>query len=123
MSRYSNIAIKSVDDLKKDQSLTPMQAWANNAKYYYPEKISSQKKGCPKSTFLGLCEAGEIIGVRGGSYTRSKLNKQSGLKALALLRSQPKLSESELWSLISNKTHNQQMKVVKALFDHGYIQP
>lgn len=122
MSQYPNIAIKSVRDLRENSMLSPRDAWESNAKRFYPHQLSSQKKGCPKSTFLGLCEQGKIKGVKSGSYTRSKLNKQYGLKAVEYLITQPNLNETELWSLISEKTPNEQMSVVIALFKNGDIQ-
>jgi hypothetical protein len=122
MSQYPNIAIKSVTDLRENSILSPRDAWENNAKHFYPHQLSSQKKGCPKSTFLGLCEQGKVKGVKPRTYTKSKLNKQYGLAAIELLRTQPNLNKSELWSLISKKTPNEQMSVVIALFKNDDIQ-
>jgi len=122
MSLYPEIALKSVNDVIKNPDLSPREAWNNNAIFFYPDKVSSQQKGCPKSTFLGLCEEGLVKGIKSGSYTKSKLNKRYGIEAVGYLRSQPNLSESELWLLISHKSHNEQMNVVKVLFNNGYIQ-
>jgi hypothetical protein len=121
MSKYSQIALDSVVDLNKNQSLNPVDAWNNNAKVMYPDSLDAQTKSCPKSAFLGLCEDGLVSGVKPGSYTASKLNKGYALAALSHLKSNPQLNEKELWSLVSEKKPNNQMAVVKALYSKGYI--
>jgi len=121
MSKYAQIALDSIVDLKDNQSLNPVDAWNNNAKDMFPDKPDSQTKSCPKSAFLGLCEDGLVSGVKSGSYTTSKLNKGYALAALSHLKFNPNLSEKELWSLVSDKQPNNQMAVVKALYSQGYI--
>ena len=121
MSKYAQIALDSVVDLKNNVNLSPVDAWSNNAKDKYPDKPSAQTKSCPKSAFLGLCEDGLISGVKVGSYTSSKRNKSYALAALSHLKANPNLNEKELWSLVSDKRPNEQMAVVKALYSKGYI--
>jgi hypothetical protein len=121
MSKYSQIALNSVADLNKNQSLNPVDAWNNNAKVMYPDSLDAQTKSCPKSVFLGLCEDGLVYGVKPRLYTTSKLNKGYALAALSHLKSNPQLNEKELWSLVSVKQPNNQMAVVKALYSKGYI--
>ena len=121
MSLYSQIAIDSVMDLKRDIDLNPADVWDKNARALYPNKLSAQNKSCPKSAFFGLCEEGLVSGVKPGSYTKSKLNKEYALKAVSHLRNDPSLNEEQLWELISGKQPNEQMAVVKALYTLGFI--
>jgi len=121
MNKYARIALNAVIDLNNNPSLNPIDAWKNNAEKIYPNKPSAKTKSCPKSAFLGLCEEGLVLGVKAGSYTTSLRNKDYAIKALSHLKSNPNLSEKELWSLISNIQPNNQMTVVKALYSNGYI--
>lgn len=121
MSKYSEIALNAAIDLNRDCQLTPQVAWKINAEKVFPNEISAQKKSCPKSAFLGLCEQGYVKGVKPGSYTRSKINKAYAIEGLNYLKADPALSENELWHLVSPKTSNEQMTVVKTLYVNGYI--
>ena len=97
----------------------------------FPNQSASRDKSCPRNAFLGLAEDGLIVGVPSGQYTRSKLNKRYATRAVCLLRQKPYLANtsSELWRLVMsaehdrNKTHNNQMDVVTALWAAGDIQP
>ena len=59
-----------------------------------------------------------------GNYTRSEKNKDYAIKAISLLRDNPRLTETELWKLVidePDKKHNYQMDVIKTLWDNKYI--
>ena len=93
---------------------------------FFPHSKESQKKGCPKSTFLGICGSGLIDGIPIGSYTKSIDNKKYGLDAIAALRLNPALAEDKkaLWTIIMNgvtKKENSQMDVVIALWNEGLV--
>jgi hypothetical protein len=45
-----------------------------------------KKKGCPKGTFLGLCEEGLVKGIPKGNYTKSVKNKKYAIKAVTVLK-------------------------------------
>jgi hypothetical protein len=121
MSKYSEIVLHAVDLVHQKQVNNPVDAWSEAAMLFYPNKESSREKGCPKSSFLGLCEEGRIKNVKAGSYSKSKLNKSYALEAVSMLEINPNLSEKELWDKISTKQYNQQMHVVLALFKAGLI--
>ena len=92
----------------------------------FPDSEASQKKGCPKDAFLGLCEAEIISGIAGESYTRSVLNKGYALTAVELLKKYPTLSDNEdaLWQAVqgaNSKAHNSQMDVVTTLWRLGLL--
>lgn len=103
----------------------PAGNWKLEAKKAFPDSISSQKKSCPKSAFLGLCENGLIKGIPEGEYTRSIDNKAYAIKAIKILKqtSQTLFSPKELWEQLElgNKSHNSQMDVVLALWNEGLI--
>ena len=107
----------------------PEDNWKDEVKNAFPNSESSQKKSCPKSAFLGLCEAGFVKGVSKGKYTRSIDNKAYAVKAIDILRSNTKINYTpkELWTkvkeelFIEKKAHNSQMDVVLALWNAGLI--
>lgn len=87
---------------------------------------STQKKSCPRTTFLGVCESGIVVGVPAGEYnTKLTKNKQYGLKAIALLRHNPQLANDQtlLWEKIGNAAikPNSQMDVITALWANRLI--
>lgn len=73
------------------------------------------------STFLGFCEEGLVPGAPPGSYTRSLLNKEYGLRALKALRSDPDLvdDDARLWAIACDGKRiqpNHQLDVLRALW-------
>jgi len=123
--KYGLVALNAANKLNNLQDIEPGNAWDEAASFVFPTQLSSRKKGCPRSTFLGLCEEGKIKGIKPGNYTRSKANKSYAIDAVDLLQSSPMLTAKELWTnLIANKepkVHNSQMNVVIALFHEGYL--
>jgi hypothetical protein len=103
----------------------PAERWRFAVEMIFPGKIASQKKGCPKGAFLGLCEEGLVKGIANGKYTTSIDNKHYALRAVELLRAgDSRIKPIELWSLVMNgvkKSHNGQMDVVLALWSNGNI--
>lgn len=60
INKYGKIAIESVQSYKDFYSI--VEIWVRYAKDIFKTK-SAQEKGCPKNTFLGLCEEGLIKGI------------------------------------------------------------
>lgn len=125
MNKYGLAALKAVNyyKIKKD----PIEAWEAAVKDIFETK-SSREKGCPKSTFLSICEIGVVKNIPKGNYAPTvKENKIYALKAIEILeknKKQPSLfSEKELWSKVQdiNKSYNSQMDVVLALWNNGLI--
>jgi len=94
----------------------------------------SKAEDCPKSTFLGLCSSGCVVGIPALAYTRSVDNRRYGETAVTLLKAFPPLgkkSEDELWGLVATvlkacaipiaNNHNYQMQVVLGLWKAGLI--
>ncbi len=124
MGKYGKSAEIATDLLISNKVNNPVKAWEFAVSKVFPHSESSRNKGCPKSTFLGLCEDGYIMGVEQGNYTRSKKNKDYAIKAVKLLNSNPELKEKELWRLVingTNKQQNSQMDIVITLWNNNRI--
>jgi hypothetical protein len=107
----------------------PFESW-NVAVNDIFDSESSINKGCPKNTFLGLCEDGLVKGIKPGSYFKRKkpnINKQYAITAVGLLSSDSNLPKNELWYKVKSKLnlgekrHNSQMDAVFALWSEGLI--
>jgi hypothetical protein len=126
MANYGDAAVRAAR-LAQDQHLGPEDAWRRAAAVTFPNSVASQVKGCPKGAFLGLCEAGLVKGIPRGDYTRSQMNKQYAVNAVAALRRSPSLAQDRtaLWKSAlgsaAEKNHNGQMDVVVALWTSGLI--
>ncbi len=124
MGKYGKSAEIATNLLISKKVNDPAEAWELAVAKVFPDSKSSREKGCPRSTFLGLCEDGYIIGTEEGNYTRSKKNKDYALKAVSLLGINPELDAKALWKLVidgANKQHNSQMDVVITLWNNKLI--
>lgn len=125
MGQYGETAVRAVRLYAGGKASSIVDAWKITGLVTLPTE-SLREKGCPRTTFLGLCESGIVAGVPAGLYnTRPSVNKQYGLEAVALLRRQPALANDTalLWEKIGNaaKQSNSQMDVVVALWTNGLI--
>lgn len=105
---------------------SPQGAWERATNNIFGEGTSSQRKGCPKDAFLGLCEEGLVKGIPRGKYTNSIKNKDYAVRAVAILKNNPSLASNTiaLWKCVLrgiDKQHNSQMDVVTALWNNGLI--
>jgi len=126
MGKYGMTAVKAANLLQQGRVDSPPEAWRSAAHTVFPDSMSSQQKGCPRDTFLGLCQEGLVRGIPRGKYTRSELNKEYGLTAIALLRHESALAKDarQLWRRVvgaGKKVHNQQMDVVISLWEDDLI--
>jgi hypothetical protein len=125
MSSYGKVAKRVVEDFKSGRATNPRESWESIAQVEFIGRKSAQKKSCPMSAFLGLCEEGLVKYVPKGAYTHSVENKRYAIQAVNLLKENSCLTESQLWTQIDkgdpNKAPNEQMSVVKALFNEGLI--
>lgn len=126
MSTQGQIAVKVVQLFRTNPTKDLNSLWMKVAATLTNSQ-SVIEKGCPRNAFLGLCEAGDILGIPPGRYaTRSRsLNKTYALDAVACLRksSTPLPRAMSLWQQVvgSGKKHNEQMNVVLALWEAGLI--
>lgn len=126
MNKYGQAAIDAVNLIKKSISINPAKAWEQSTSNIFGKGTSSQIKGCPKATFLGLCEEGLIRGIPPGKYTRSRKNKEYAVTAVKLIKRNPDytLNKRLLWYKITNdknKKYNEQMDVVIVLWEKELI--
>ena len=113
----------AAEDCRTNPGRSPRDAW-NAVAAAHIEKLAAKKKGCPRSAFLGLCEAGLLKGIPAGEYVGSKKNKQYAVDAVWLLREEATFADDipGLWRCLSLKQHNGQMDVVVALWNEGVIE-
>ena len=126
MNKYGQAAIKAVELIDSKHATNPGTAWDMATIEIFGAGTSGQSKGCPRSTFLALCETGKVKGIESGVYTSARQNKKYAIKALELLFDDPSLSNDPkiLWTRIQGKikkSHNSQMDVVLALWNKGFI--
>lgn len=114
-------------------SVPPAESWAEEARRAFPEKVPSQKKGCPRGAYLGICETGWLPGIPAGRYNRRPGNKNAryAVKAVELLAAHPEwgdITPAELWKRLRTTginmplRHNGQMDVALALWRHAIDQ-
>ncbi|MBK7210541.1 MAG: hypothetical protein IPH99_09335 [Xanthomonadales bacterium] len=123
MAKYNKIALDAVRHIKAGAD--PRSAWALSAADAYPDQSSAREKVCPRSTFLGLIDAGALVGIPAASELSKSINARYALEAIDALRSEPGLAErpSQLWERTSGapKQQNGQLEVVLALWNAGLI--
>lgn len=126
MKKYNKYGQTAIRTLEIHQTAKPLrESWFSAAAEFFDSE-SSQKKGCPRSTFLGLCEKGLIKGISKGEYgSNSTKNKTHAIEAVKYLKENQvaSISSKELWNNlnINGKSHNSQMDVVLALWHKGLI--
>jgi len=126
MGRYGKAAIEAVNLLSSRTISEPELAWDIATSKEFGKGTDSQKKGCPKGAFLGLCEFGMIKNIPIGSYTGSTENKLYAVRAVRALRKNPELTYNEelLWEQVSSGksiSHNEQLDVVLSLWNENLI--
>ena len=124
-NKYAKAAVNAVLHFQNN-SVNIVQSWQYAVREQFPNQIESQKKGCPKSAFLGLCEDGFVKGVPVGNYTRRTLNKSYAVKAVSILKANrnSSINSKQLWELVmdgESKTPNLQMDVVLALAESDLL--
>ena len=127
MPDYSDVAVLAVSKVYGASPISPRMAWANAAAEVFPNSVSMQVKGCPRTTFLTLCASGVVKGVPGGPAIRDSENARHAQDCLKLLAQHPSyvtMSPRKLWNVVthaSGKTYNQQMHVVLGLAQAGLL--
>ena len=126
-NKYGQAAIRAVERCRGPGArLTPPEAWESATTELFGAGTPAQRKGCPKGAFLGLCQAGYVVGVPSGDYCRSVKNRDYAVAAAELLAREPQLAEDcvRLWQRVLGgvtKQHNSQMHVVLALWRSGLL--
>jgi hypothetical protein len=109
------------------ERLPPRDAWDVAIKQL-SKSPSVQTKTCPRNAYLGLCEAGAVVGIKAGKYGAppDNPNGRYAREAHSILKSGPKqpLDEKALWFQAKDpdvKTYNQQMDVVLSLWKQALL--
>ncbi len=130
MGKYGQAALKAIRLIEKKEVTTPTEAWEFATTELFGRGTASQKKGCPRCTFLGLCEEGLVRGIeqKHDSNKHESKNKDYGIKAVQLLKHNSDLAsnKNELWKRVlegEEKSHNAQMDVVLSLWNNHLIKP
>jgi hypothetical protein len=122
-NRYGEAAILAAR--QATGSMNPAAQWKSTIEKLYPTSPVAQNKKAPREAFLGLCEAGLVTGIAAGEYTKSKDDKESAVRAVALLlEGKQRWSRSALWQAVAKdaaKPDNGQMDVVLALWNNNLI--
>lgn len=125
MSKYAQAAVETVRKNQGKSSLDMRQEWDKTMMEYYPTKKPSREKGCPRNAFLGLSEAGLIMGIPTGDYgvKPGNVNNRYAVDAVALLQAGSEPDKKQLWAAVTdaNKKPNHQMDIVLALLHEGML--
>ncbi|MDN0094566.1 DUF6979 family protein [Yersinia rohdei] len=124
-NKYGEIAVATALVCQRNRS-DIRDEWGKQAMYAFEGQPTSQKKGCPKSAFLALCEAGFIKGISKGNYGTPKESKNGyyAKAAAGALLVDSSLSKKELWEIsrasVDNPATNEsnQIEIVIALYQH-----
>lgn len=123
VNKYGQTAIMAVT-LYANEKKEAKIAWGKASDEVF-ESVSARDKSCPRNAFLGLCEEGLVKDILPNKYTRSIKNKEYALRAVELLKKEPRYKDNinELWVRIvgDDKKHNSQMDVVIALYNEGLL--
>ena len=123
-NRYGEAAIMAVRQAPSASS-SPEVRWESAIERVYPTSPIARKKASPRGAFLGLCDEGLVKGIPAGDYSKSKMNKDCAVRAVALLAAGTQhWSRSALWQASAKdagQTENGQMDVVLALWNNGLI--
>jgi hypothetical protein len=129
MNKYAQAALETAKLCSQNKQISPRIAWEQVTSHIFGKGTSSQKKGCPRDAFLGLCEEGLVKDIPAGNYCDSSKNKRYALSAIALLKQDSTISNQPpllLWKRVmkgEQKVHNSQMDVVSALWNSNLLIP
>jgi hypothetical protein len=127
VNKYAQSAVEAANLCSRDKKISPQTAWDQVTSRLFGKGTSSQKKGCPRGAFLGLCEEGYVKDIPSGKYCNSLKNKNYALTAFAFLIQEPDLANQSpiyLWQCViigERKVHNSQMDIVIALWKNGLL--
>ncbi len=112
--RVAHAAYENIVNRKMDFEAV----WSASAKEHI-NSAESRKKGCPKNTFIGLCESGDLKEIKAIKQSDG-INYQYAKFAIAEWKQYPTITKSEMWKRIVNKFgkakgHQGQLDVVQGL--------
>lgn len=128
LNKYGKSAVRAVELIHSGEISYTADAWEKATAEFFTTKT----KSCPRSAFLGLCEAGLIKGVNQTHIKqplKETINKDHAIEAVKLLSENEEYASYrslQLWRAVMNgnsKSHNFQMDVVLALWKSDMIVP
>lgn len=128
-NKYVQAAINAVHYVETKKFVDPVEAWSFATGELFGEGSWGQRKGCPKTAFLGLCEDGYVKGIPQGRYNHKEnsLNKRYAINTVKLFHEDPSMAHEnskKLWSVVTEGKvikPNYQVDIVKALWRKGMI--
>jgi hypothetical protein len=123
-NRYGEAALMAVRMETYGKALSPAERWDDAVKKLYPTSPAGQKKGAPRTAFVGLCDAGLVKGIAAGNYNSGNRNKDYAIQAVKLLSAGTHKTVTQLWAAVTEDEevqHGCQMDVVLALWKNGLI--
>ena len=66
MGKYGNAALRATKLVQAGTFSSPREAWETAVHKEFPGRHAAQEKGCPRGSYLGICEEGLIVGVDPG---------------------------------------------------------
>jgi hypothetical protein len=121
MGEYGEAAVRAAR-LSQHGKIDPVKAWWKEIRKANLTP-KSQDKGCPRYSFLGLCEDGFVANVKKGNYTRSVDSKRYAIAAVRILRAGNGWSgtKTELWKKVqkacnTSRSEQGELQVVLALW-------
>ena len=117
VNQYAIVAKDAYDNILKNK-LSFEEAWQRAAAKNIIS-FESQKKGCPKATFLGLCESGDFKKIPATGQCDT-INYQYAKFAISAWEGNPAISKADMWKSIVEKFgrakgHQGQLDVVQGL--------
>lgn len=124
---YGNTAVEAFLTLKKDKNTTPENAWDTAVKKF-TSSTDSIKKGCPKTTFLAVCDLGKLnLSIPKTIIKQTKNYHYTEIMLKYILENNGKIeSKKELWNEVKNiekkaLKSNSQDAVIFSLLKNGYL--
>ena len=121
---FGSAAVLATEIIAQDQTITPEHAW-EIAIGKLTKSESTRNKGCPRATFLFLCQQGLVRGIPIGDYTKGSRNGQYAIEAIKIIRENPEMTSNKttLWKVVSNgeRSHNGQLDVVLGLYKKNLL--
>lgn len=120
MNNFAKTALKA-HSLIVQNSISPVEAW-NQAIVMVTSSRTSQKKVCPRNTFLGLAHAGYLKGVDADPFAKNDgVLKQRALAAADVVLMRPNISKQELSLLLEYADKQGAYDIVFALNGQGIL--
>jgi hypothetical protein len=119
-NQYSVVAQEAYQNIIQNR-MSFENAW-NTATEKVITSKSSRDKGCPRATFIGLCESGNLKDIPWTNESKSKNYAYAKFAVMEWNRNK-NIPKKEMWSLVQNEfgttaSHQGQLDIVLGLFEN-----